>query len=191
MCRRCDSDKNDELRQCLVRTCVRLFDTNRTGEPIRMTLKQATRLILLIAVASVSIAVNPAGAADLDLSAYKGKVVYLDFWASWCNPCRQSFPWMNELQQRYGANGLVVLAVNVDHDRADAEDFLRSYDPSFKVVFDPGGSIAQQYNLKDMPTSVLIGRDGKVHFVHNGFYPDQEMAYAGHVWSLLQQGRNP
>jgi len=156
-----------------------------------MMFRQATRLILLILTAGLGLAANPAVAADLDLSTYKGKVVYLDFWASWCNPCRQSFPWMNELQQRYAANGLVVLAVNVDHNRGDAEDFLRNYDPSFKVLFDPAGSIAQQFNLKDMPTSVLIGRDGKIHFVHNGFYPDQEMAYASHVWSLLQQGGNP
>jgi len=156
-----------------------------------MTFRQTTGLIFLILATCLDLVVNPAGAADLDLSAYKGKVVYLDFWASWCNPCRQSFPWMNELQQRYGAEGLVVLAVNVDHDRQDAEDFLRNYDPSFKVVYDPAGAIAQQYNLKDMPTSVLIGRDGKIHYVHNGFYPDQETAYSGHVWSLLQQGPKP
>lgn len=130
----------------------------------------------------------PASATDLDLSAYKGKVVYLDFWASWCNPCRQSFPWMNEIQQRYGADGLVVLAVNVDHDRAAADDFLQSFAPGFKVLFDPHGTIARQYSLKDMPTSVLIGRDGRIHYVHNGFFPDQEEAYAGHIWALLNQG---
>src|SRR5689334_21183120 len=63
----------------------------------------------------------------LDLSPLRGRVVYLDFWASWCAPCRQSFPWMESMQQTYAAQGLSVLAINVDHDRADAERFLKEF----------------------------------------------------------------
>ena len=138
------------------------------------------------------VALSPSMAAarddGFDPSAYKGKVVYLDFWASWCTPCRQSFPWMSQLQEVYGPRGLVVVAVNVDHDRALAAQFLQRYAPQFKIVYDSEGKIAERYDFKDMPTSILIGRDGKIAYEHAGFYPDQEMQYTAHVESLIKQG---
>ena len=78
---------------------------------------------------------------------------------------------MNELQDTLGKRGLVVIAVNVDHDRELADEFLKANDPRFKIVYDPEGSIARKYAFRDMPTSILIGRDGKIHSVHNGFFP--------------------
>jgi thiol-disulfide isomerase/thioredoxin len=108
-------------------------------------------------------------AAPVDLAALKGKVVYLDFWASWCVPCRQSFPWMNEMHRRFAADGLVVLAVNMDQVRADADGFLRQYPAQFRVAFDPQGQVASGFKLRGMPTSALIGRDGKVLLLHEGF----------------------
>lgn len=126
-------------------------------------------------------------APALDLSAYKGKVVYLDFWASWCNPCRQSFPWMNDLEATYGKEGLVVIAVNVDHDHGLAEDFLQDNSANFKVLFDPEGRIADQFDFHDMPTSYLIGRDGKIRYVHSGFYPGREGEYLSHLQKLLSE----
>src|SRR5215469_139690 len=131
---------------------------------------------------------SAAYADELDLSAYKGKVVYLDFWASWCTPCRLSFPFMNELQRTYGPRGLVVLAVNVDKDQAAAAEFLREQPAGFKIVYDPAGHIASQFNFRDMPTSVLIGRDGRQRFVHSGFVPGQESEYAAHVNGLINEG---
>ena len=128
-----------------------------------------------------------AHAEDLDLAAYKGKVVYLDFWASWCNPCRQSFPWMNGLQSDYAGKGLVIIAVNVDQDHDRAAEFLEHTPAQFKIVYDPNGAIAQKYDFKDMPTSILIGRDGKVHYVHNGFYPGKESEYLSHLTQLLNE----
>ena len=115
-----------------------------------------------------------AHAEGLDLGTYKGKVVYLDFWASWCNPCRLSFPWMNEIQEMAGRKGLVIIAVNVDRDRELADDFLLTSPAQFKVVYDPEGKIASTYDFKDMPTSVLIGRDGKVRFVHPDSFPAEK-----------------
>jgi thiol-disulfide isomerase/thioredoxin len=129
----------------------------------------------------------PAHAADLDLSAYKGKVVYLDFWASWCTPCRQSFPWLSQIQESNAQRGLVVIAVNVDHDKDLAEKFLQRFSPRFKIVYDPSGEIAHTYGLKDMPTSYVIGRDGKVRFTHAGFYPNQEGTYAAHIEEALNE----
>jgi cytochrome c biogenesis protein CcmG/thiol:disulfide interchange protein DsbE len=130
---------------------------------------------------------QPARAADLDLSSYKGKVVYLDFWASWCTPCRQSFPWMSDVQGTLGSKGLVVIGVNVDHDHALAEEFLQANAPQFRIVFDPDGAIAGKYNFKDMPTSILIGRDGRVRYVHNGFYPNREDHYLSDIDILLKE----
>ena len=106
----------------------------------------------------------------LDLASLQGKVVYLDFWASWCGPCRQSFPWMNDVQRDFAKDGLVVVGVNVDHDRADADQFLKTYRPSFQIVFDPQGALAERWQVKGMPTSVLIGRDGKPIAVFKGFH---------------------
>lgn len=128
-----------------------------------------------------------AQATDLDLSAYKGKVVYLDFWASWCMPCRQSFPWLSQLQELDGTRGLVVIAVNVDHDKAAADKFLQRFSPLFKIVYDPEGEIARRYGFKDMPTSFVIGRDGRVRFTHAGFYPDQKSTYSAHIEEVLDE----
>jgi thiol-disulfide isomerase/thioredoxin len=131
---------------------------------------------------------QPARADALDLGAYKGKVVYLDFWASWCVPCRLSFPWMNQLQQSYGDKGLVVVAVDMDRDRGKAEEFLSQMPAAFRVVFDPSGQIARGFAMREMPTSVLIGRDGKPRFVHDGFFPAKEGEYLAHLSTLLKDG---
>ncbi|MDR9436758.1 MAG: TlpA disulfide reductase family protein [Thiohalophilus sp.] len=105
----------------------------------------------------------------VELQKYRGRVVYLDFWASWCTPCRKSFPWMNTLQQRYADDGLVVLAINLDQDTAAARRFLDKYPASFTVAFDPDGSVAERYDLKGMPSSYLIDRQGKLVMSHVGF----------------------
>jgi len=108
-------------------------------------------------------------AGELSLADTKGKLVYLDFWASWCGPCKQSFPWMNEMQARYGARGLRVVGVNVDNLRDDATRFLGQNPASFTIAFDPKGDTPRRYAVKAMPTSVLIGPDGKVIAEHRGF----------------------
>lgn len=152
-----------------------------------MGLRFSAVVFLSLFTVLFSVATIPAKAQGLDLNAYKGKVVYLDFWASWCNPCRTSFPWMNQLQQLYGSKGLVVIGVNVDHDRELANEFLQATGAQFKIVYDPEGKIAGEYNFKDMPTSYLIGRDGKVHYVHAGFYANREMSYAADIDKLLNE----
>lgn len=113
--------------------------------------------------------VLPADDGQIRLDAYRGKVVYLDFWASWCGPCKQSFPFMNALQARYADKGLVIVAVNVDTARDDALKFLAQVPARFRIAYDPRGQVAQQYAIKGMPSSFLIGRDGKVLSAHTGF----------------------
>jgi len=130
---------------------------------------------------------SAASAQMIDLSAYKGKVVYLDFWASWCAPCRISFPWMSQIQTDLGKDGLVVIAVNVDKEKARADDFLKRSLAQFKIVFDPQGALASSYDIKGMPTTILIGRDGKIRYMHTGFFESQENLYRSHIAQLLDE----
>jgi cytochrome c biogenesis protein CcmG, thiol:disulfide interchange protein DsbE len=113
----------------------------------------------------------PTQTSTVDLNALngKGKVLYVDFWASWCGPCKQSFPWMNEMQAKYAARGLEVVAINVDAKVADAERFLQTTPAKFTVAFDAKGVSPKQFAVKAMPTSYLVGRDGKVLLIHAGF----------------------
>lgn len=127
-------------------------------------------LIALMAWTSPGFAQKPPIPADaFDLEAYSGRVVYVDFWASWCGPCRQSFPFMREMQEKYADQGLTIIAVNVDEDSKLAHDFLSEVPHNFTVVMDPKGQLAEQYQLMGMPSSYLIGRDGKQIESHTGF----------------------
>lgn len=128
-----------------------------------------------------------AQAADLDLSAYRGRVVYVDFWASWCGPCKQSFPWMQRMKDTYDRQGLTVIAINLDMDRADADKFLERFRPTFEVRFDPKGNLAAFYKVQVMPSSVLIDRHGVTRFEHEGFRPVDGAAYEAQVRELLAE----
>ena len=138
--------------------------------------------ILLLAASGASRAQSPAA-----LEEYRGRVVYLDFWASWCTPCQQSFPWMQSLKDAYQAAGLEVMAVNLDHRRADAERFLATKHTDFDVRFDPQGLMAEAFKVKGMPTSVLIDRHGTVRFIHIGFRPIDGPAYEAQLKLLLDE----
>jgi thiol-disulfide isomerase/thioredoxin len=111
----------------------------------------------------------PSRSETLDLASYRGKVVLLDFWASWCEPCRHSFPWLSAMQDKYGADGLVVIGVNVDRERSEADRFLASTPARFSLVYDPQGALAAQYNLMGMPSSFLFDADGQLLATHIGF----------------------
>jgi thiol-disulfide isomerase/thioredoxin len=129
---------------------------------------------------------NSTSAGDgLDLTAFKGQVVYLDFWASWCAPCRTSFPWMNRLQGELGSDGLVVIAVNVDRERADADRFLREHPAQFRIVYDPDGLLPEKFGVQGMPTSFLIDRNGRVQSRHEGFLLRDRDALRQQIRALL------
>ena len=123
----------------------------------------------------------------LDLAAHRGKVIYVDFWASWCGPCRKSFPWMHSMQQELGNRGFVVLTVNVDTDRAEAERFLTQYGASLPVVFDSKGQLAELYKLQAMPSSFLIDRRGRIRYRHRGFREADPANYAAEIRQLLDE----
>ncbi|MDO8330765.1 MAG: TlpA disulfide reductase family protein [Fluviicoccus sp.] len=123
---------------------------------------------------------------NFDMQKYAGKVVLVDFWASWCGPCRQSFPWMKALQDKYGKQGLVVAAINVDADRKEADLFLKEYAPNFDVYFDAKGRLAEQFKVQTMPTSFLVDATGKARSKHAGFHHSTLAAYEQEIQSLLK-----
>jgi len=119
------------------------------------------------------------------LAEHKGQVIYLDFWASWCGPCRKSFPWMNQMQQKYRKQGLVIISVNLDANKALAQKFLSKNTANFPVIYDPDGDIAQHFEIKGMPSSLLIDRQGKIQQAHSGFFTNKIKLYETQLTALL------
>ncbi len=160
-------------------------------------LLKATMLSLSLLLSHALFAAGSAPSFDLEgvdgkvkLSDYQGKVVYLDFWASWCTPCRMSFPWMNEIQSRFEKKGLRVIAVNLDAKRADADKFLTQLQPNFDIAFDPQGAVAGLYELQGMPSAYLIDRGGNLHSVHLGFRNRDIPLLEDEIKALLNSGKN-
>ena len=117
----------------------------------------------------------------------KGKVVILDFWASWCGPCAESFPVMDELQKKYREQGLMIWAVSVDEKAAKMETFLKKNPVSFAVVRDGEHKLVANVTPETMPTSFIIDREGKVRFIHNGFHGSTtRKQYVEQIESLLK-----
>jgi thiol-disulfide isomerase/thioredoxin len=112
-----------------------------------------------------------------DLDDYAGKVVVVDFWASWCVPCRRSFPWLNSMHAKYADDGLVVIGVNLDTERADADSFLADYPARFRIHFDNDAALAKTFGVEAMPTSYVIGRDGQIVAQHLGFKTKKQDEY--------------
>ena len=122
----------------------------------------------------------------IDWASYQGKVVLVDFWASWCEPCRQSFPWMQAMQQKYADQGLVIIAVNVDREPAKAAAFLQAHPANFAIHYDPEGRLAKQFNVQGMPSSFVLGRDGKPAAKHQGFFQAKQASYEAELVRLLR-----
>ena len=121
------------------------------------------------------------------LDSYKGKVVYVDFWASWCIPCLQSFPWMNEMQTKYADKNFTVLSVNLDAKRANVTKFLQKTPALFPIIYDPKGKIAKAFKLKGMPSSFIINKQGKIVSSHIGFNDEKKARYQQEIADLIAQ----
>ena len=138
----------------------------------------------LLIVMHVPAQANPPA---FDLADYRGRVVVLDFWASWCKPCRQSIPWLNEMHSRYAAKGLVVLGVNVDAERSEADRFLIATPIHFAVLFDSQGDLARKFALQGMPSSYVFDRDGKLVATHVGFQDAKKKVREADLRNLLEK----
>jgi thiol-disulfide isomerase/thioredoxin len=117
---------------------------------------------------------------------HHGKVIYLDFWASWCVPCRKSFPWMNAMQSQYKSQGFVVLSINLDANRALATKFLQETPATFEVIYDEKGLLAKKFQLKGMPSSYLFNRDGELISSHSGFNQKKKHLFEQEIKQALQ-----
>lgn len=124
---------------------------------------------------------------NLRLQEYRGKVVLINFWASWCGPCRQEMPILDRIHKRYEPAGFTVLGVNVEGEQDKARKIADRLDVSFPLLFDTGQQVSEAYALKSMPYTVLVDRDGQVRFIHHGYKPGDENKYIDRLKALLRR----
>jgi peroxiredoxin len=125
---------------------------------------------------------NPVSLAD-----YSGQVVLINFWASWCGPCREEMPLLEALHERYKPLGFALLGINVEEDSALAEQFLEGTAVSFPILFDRENRVSQLYDVIAMPSTVILDREGQLRFVHHGYEPGYENDYQDQIRALLRE----
>ena len=125
--------------------------------------------------------------SSFQISDLKGEVVYVDFWATWCPPCRKSFPWMEAMHQRYKDLGFQVVAISLDNKRGVVDQFLKTMETSFTIAHDPSGDSATAFKVKGMPSSYLIDRRGNIHKTHMGFNERDKAILESEIKNLLAQ----
>ena len=125
----------------------------------------------------------------VDWASLEGAVVLVDFWASWCGPCKEEMPVLEALTQKYAAQGLVIVGVNIDSSRKKMNQFLERTPVSFRIVHDRKLVVANRYEPETMPTSYFIGRDGKVRYVHEGFEKGDSANIEARIKALLAETR--
>lgn len=124
---------------------------------------------------------------NLRLSELRGQVVMINFWASWCGPCRQEMPHLEALYQRYEPLGFTLLGVNVEKSRKKADEMLSDMPVSFPILFDSSNEVTKLYDVIAMPSTVLIDRDGKIRHIHHGYKPGYEEQYQTQIRSLIKE----
>ena len=147
----------------------------------------ATILVFALATTLVPMSSQAMAGDELNLADFEGRVVVIDFWASWCVPCRRSFPWLNAMQSKYADDGLVIIGVNVDRKRADADKFLQRFPASFDLIFDSEADLAKRFGVQAMPSSFVIGRDGTISNHHLGFKTRKQGEYEAALVAALEE----
>ena len=123
----------------------------------------------------------------VSLEQLKGQVVMLNFWASWCGPCRQEMPLLDQMHKRYSSLGFTLLGVNVEADTKDAERWLADTPVSFPILFDKESKVSALYDVSAMPSTVFIDRKGNVRYLHRGYKPGDESEYLNQIRALLKE----
>jgi peroxiredoxin len=165
---------------------------------MRLTHIVASLAILLGAATPAIAAVNPGAPAPaftlaardggkLSLADLKGQVVMINFWATWCGPCRQEMPLLAQLHDKYEPLGFTMLGVNVEPDSAAAVAWLKSVPVTFPILFDTDSAVAGSFGVEGMPSSVLVDRNGQVRYIHRGYKPGDEAKYADMIRSLVKE----
>ena len=166
---------------------------------MKLFIKQfiATVIIGILLIMPVTAGVMSGAAPDFTLKSYSGKnvklselrgeVVLINFWASWCGPCRQEMPLLDELHNQYKALGFTVLGVNVEQDPYQARKLLKDMPVSFPVLFDDSSVVSKQYDVIAMPSTVLVDRNGNMRYLHKGYKPGLEEVYLEQVRELIRE----
>lgn len=158
-------------------------------------------VLSLIAVSAFSDDTDSAGNADngkvdieiptqdgvINTADLRGQVVYIDFWASWCVPCRKSFPWLNTMLEKYEDQGFTVIGINVDKDAAFAAQFLKEVPANFAIGYDPKATLAELFELPAMPSAFIVSREGDLIDAHYGFTTSKTDEYEASIAKALLQ----
>lgn len=161
-------------------------------------LRPALAALIVVAVAAPAAAVTIQDSApdftlkslegsNLRLEEYRGQVVLINFWASWCGPCRQEMPLLDRLHQRYVDTGFAVLGINVEGEEAPARELIDRIPVTFPVLIDEGQAVSELYKLEAMPSTVVVDRDGVVRYIHRGYKPGDEAKYVEVVKELIRE----
>lgn len=164
-------------------------------QQIVITLRYLVAVIWLLISMTATAADGPApdfalpdqSGSTVSLDDFEGQVVLLNFWASWCGPCREEMPLLVELHQRYQALGFTMLGINVEEDSVAANNFLSTVPVSFPILYDRTNSVSKLYDVIAMPSTVLIGRDGRVRYIHHGYEPGYENDYQDQIRELVRE----
>lgn len=124
---------------------------------------------------------------NIKLSELRGEVIMLNFWASWCAPCRQEMPILEKIYQKYQPLGFTLLGVNVEENSDDAKAYLKDVEVSFPILFDNQNKVSQLYDVIAMPSTIMIDRDGNMRYLHQGYKPGAEEEYVRYVKTLLKE----
>jgi peroxiredoxin len=152
-------------------------------------------VIMLSAPATADVLNSPAPTFSLpdrsgnmvSLDDYKGQVVLVNFWASWCGPCRQEMPLLEELHQRYAPLGFTLLGINVEEDSSLADSFLAETPVEFPILYDRSNAVSKAYDVIAMPTTIIVDREGRVRFIHHGYKAGYENDYQDQVRTLIRE----
>jgi thiol-disulfide isomerase/thioredoxin len=157
----------------------------------------ATILALLLSTSAMAGSTGPApqftldsrGGPKISLAQYKGQVVMLNFWASWCGPCRQEMPLLENIYKKYNKMGFTLIGVNVEPDSKDAEGFLKGLQApvSFPVIYDKDSTVSKAYDVQGMPSTVIIDRKGNIRVLHRGYKPGDENEYLDSIRTLVRE----
>lgn len=123
----------------------------------------------------------------ISLEDYQGQVVLINFWASWCGPCRQEMPLLEALHQRYAPLGFTMIGINVEEDSSLADGFLRDTPVTFPILYDRENVVSKTYDVIAMPTTIIVDRAGEIRYVHHGYKPGYENDYQDQVRTLIRE----
>lgn len=155
-------------------------------------------ILFMLVFSPLTLAVTDSGPAEnftlksasgenIRLSEYRGQVVLINFWASWCGPCRQEMPHLDAIHKKYEPMGFTVFGINVEQDRKMADKILRDIPVSFPILFDDSNLVSELYKVDAMPVTVLVDRNGDIRFMHRGYKPGYEDEYEKQVRTLIKE----